>query len=178
MKARAKKKLIIFDFDGIIVENCHKRNTMVKEWGMWKIAKLYLDDFNGKEKRTAIKKIREIGIRTLDSLTLKKDAVPFINFVRGSGCKTAILSNNSSAVILTFLNRQGLLNKFDMIVGAEDVRRMKPYPEGLAKVMNALGASKSEILYIGDSIFDLIAGTVMWIDTVMSIREAKNYWRD
>lgn len=172
---RAKKNLIIFDFDGIIVENCHKRNIMVEEWGLWKIAKLYLDDFDGKEKKVIIKKIREIGIRTLDSLTLKKDAVPFINFVRCSGCKTAVLSNNSSVVIRAFLGRQGLINKFDMIVGAEDVRRMKPYSEGLAKIMNAFGASRRETLYIGDSIFDLIAGTAMWIDTVQSIGEAKKF---
>ena len=175
MKVRAKKNLIIFDFDGIIVENCHKRNNMVEEWGLWRIVKLYLDDFDGKEKKVIIKKIREIGIGTLDILTLRNDAVPFINFVRSSGCETAILSNNSSAVIRTFLGRQGLLNKFDMIVGAEDVKRMKPYPEGLAKIMNAMGSSRSKILYIGDSIFDLIAGTAMWIDTVQSIRGAKEF---
>ena len=70
-----KKTLVIFDFDGIIVEECHQRNMLMSEWGLWKIVKLYFDDFDGKEKKVAANKTREIGVRTLDNLILKKDAV-------------------------------------------------------------------------------------------------------
>ena len=171
-----KKTLVIFDFDGIIVEDCHQRNTLMTEWGLWKIVKLYFDDFDGKEKKVAANKTREIGVRTLDNLILKKDAVDLINFLDGKKeCWKAILSLNSSSVIKAFLSNHGLLNKFDMIVGIEDVRRLKPYPEGLVKIMNAFVSSRRETLYIGDSLLDLLAGMAMRIDTVQSIRGAKRF---
>lgn len=173
---RQKKTLVIFDFDGVIVKDCHQRNMLMQEWGIWKIAKLYLDDFNGKEKEVAASKTKEIGMRTLHNLVLKKDALNLINFLdRKKECRKAILSLNSRSVIEAFLSSHALLNKFDMIVGVEDVRRLKPYPEGLIKIMNTFGVSRRETLYIGDSILDFLAGMVMRIDTVQSIKEAKRF---
>jgi phosphoglycolate phosphatase len=52
------------------------------------------------------------------------------------------------------LNRENLLDAVDVIIGYENVKDAKPDPEGLLKVINQLGVTKDQILYIGDSIID------------------------
>ena len=42
----------------------------------------------------------------------------------------------------------------DLIVGAEDVKIEKPNPEGLLWAVEHLGAEKSNVLYVGDSVVD------------------------
>ncbi|MDE6728018.1 MAG: HAD-IA family hydrolase, partial [Oscillospiraceae bacterium] len=55
---------------------------------------------------------------------------------------------------------EAILRKFsaaelvNVIIGGEDVTREKPDPEGLIKAINALGTSKNETLYVGDSLVD------------------------
>lgn len=43
---------------------------------------------------------------------------------------------------------------FDLVVGAEDVKREKPDPEGLLSVIQAWEMKNEEVLYVGDSLVD------------------------
>ena len=52
------------------------------------------------------------------------------------------------------LDRFGLGPYFDLVVTAKDVRRAKPHPESLNKILSHLNISPQEACYVGDSEVD------------------------
>lgn len=93
-------------------------------------------------------------------LVMTKNTVLFngvpqaIQFLHNNNIKCGIVSTKYRYRILEVLKRDGLAEKFDIIVGGEDVCTPKPDPEGLIKAIQGLGIKKEECLYIGDSIVD------------------------
>ena len=80
--------------------------------------------------------------------------------------KLGILSSKSRIYIEAILHREGLLNCFHAIVGGTDVPNLKPHPEGLYKVLDALGATPEGSLYVGDSVVDAEAAQRAGVDFV------------
>ena len=71
--------------------------------------------------------------------------------------KIAIVSNASHKVILAKLRGANISKRyFDFIIGNDDIKRSKPYPDEILKA-EKLFKHKAEYL-IGDSIYDVIAG--------------------
>ncbi|MFX0073348.1 MAG: HAD family hydrolase, partial [Candidatus Hermodarchaeota archaeon] len=56
-------------------------------------------------------------------------------------------------------------DKFDFIVGREDVRKWKPNPEGLLLIQQHYNCKKEEMIYFGDMQKDLQAGQNAGVDT-------------
>jgi phosphoglycolate phosphatase len=71
-----------------------------------------------------------------------------------SRSKLGILSSKGRHHIEPILRREGLLRCFHAIVGGKDVTNLKPHPEGLDKVLDALGATPDGSIYVGDSLVD------------------------
>ena len=69
------------------------------------------------------------------------------------GYRVGIVSNKYRYRIETVLSREDLPD-IDVIVGAEDVARLKPCPDGLLRAIATLGLPASEALYVGDSLTD------------------------
>ncbi len=88
------------------------------------------------------------------STVLFDDVPEAIEFLHNNNIKCGIVSTKYRYRILEVLKRDGLSEKFDIIVGGEDVCTPKPDPEGLLKAILGLGIKKEECLYIGDSIVD------------------------
>ena len=65
-----------------------------------------------------------------------------------------IVSSGRRRRIARTLRRDGLENRFKVIVGFEDVEELKPNPIGLLRAVDALGARKERCLYVGDSVTD------------------------
>lgn len=70
------------------------------------------------------------------------------------GTRLGIVSTKFRHRIRTILQRDGLLDLFDTIVGGEDVSAPKPDPGGLLVAMERLGVSPGDALYVGDSTTD------------------------
>lgn len=68
--------------------------------------------------------------------------------------KIGIVTTKFHYRIEAILKKFGVCELVDVIIGGEDVSREKPDPEGLLKAVDALGARKSETLYVGDSLVD------------------------
>ena len=166
-------ELVIFDFDGTIVNDLCGENTMVKEFGVKNLIRLYFADRKGKTRNKALCKIREIVNGCSNDLTLRTDVIPFVN--RLNGCKTAILSLNTHKTISNFLDKNGLFDKFDAIIGCEDVQRLKPYPNGLNLIINVFGTTKDKTLYVGNSWIDRLTGLLARVKTVSSIAKAEEF---
>ena len=72
------------------------------------------------------------------------------------GVKTAVLSNKADASVKA-LAKEYFDGLFDEVVGENEANgvRKKPYPDALFAIMQRLGISKEETLYVGDSDVDI-----------------------
>ncbi len=91
----------------------------------------------------------------LKYMEMEPDLLPLLEWLR-PGWKTAIATNRSDT-IEPLLEEFGLRERFDLVVGALDVRRPKPHPEALLKVLTHFDAAPHEMIYVGDSVLDEMA---------------------
>lgn len=77
--------------------------------------------------------------------------------LRAAGLATAICSTKRRGQIERILARHALLDRFDAIVGGEDVPRHKPAPDALLLALERLGLAPARALYVGDHQVDAAA---------------------
>lgn len=91
----------------------------------------------------------------MSDLTVIFPEVPAtVKTLKACGLALGIVSTKFRYRIMTTLQREGLAQAFDVIVGGEDVSAHKPAPEGLLKAVERLGYALNESLYVGDSVTD------------------------
>ena len=154
-----EKKLIIFDFDGVIVESTPRTGELVKEIGLFIVGLRYL----GFLKKLVDPVAKVIMYRKINDLKLISEVT---NIIRTSSLKKAICSLNSHSVVTTILEKYNLENQFDITIGIEDVRCPKPFPEGLNKIISKMGIPKKDAVFIGDSRTDKIASFFAGIEYI------------
>lgn len=86
--------------------------------------------------------------------------------IKKLGYKTGIVSTKYRYRIKGVLEREGLDQYFDIIVGGEDVNEHKPNPEGLLLILNEFGLEKKDLLYVGDSLVDAEAAKRADVDFI------------
>jgi len=167
-------KAIIFDFDGTIIDT----NTLIedglnhfaKQYRGLKLTKQELGHLTGK---TLEYQMAYIHIEKADSMTMQfrnwynhhhnEQARAFPGMIKLTqslilqGYQLAIVSNNSKASLDMGLKHLGLEDAFQYVITKDDVKNVKPSPEGLEKAMQLLGVQPHETLYVGDAITDIMA---------------------
>lgn len=78
-----------------------------------------------------------------------------LNELKARGYALGIVTSKARAAVAVSLDALALQNHFDVIVCQDDVARHKPDPEPLLKASEQLGLSKGEVIFIGDTTFDL-----------------------
>ncbi|HXR49939.1 MAG TPA: HAD-IA family hydrolase [Verrucomicrobiae bacterium] len=68
--------------------------------------------------------------------------------------RLAILTRNSRQVAERFLELCGINSQRYLIVGREDISRLKPHPEGLEIILKQLHINPSEAVMVGDTFHD------------------------
>jgi len=89
-----------------------------------------------------------------DNTFLFESVPQIISALKQNGLKLGIVSTKYRYRIETTLNREGLSDSFDIIIGGEDVAEHKPNPTGLQMALDRLGCTPAEAIYIGDSLTD------------------------
>ena len=93
-----------------------------------------------------------------------------------AGVPLSVLSLNSRHAVLKALGTHGLTDRVAHVIGREDVRRVKPDPEGLFILAERHGVEPAQMLFIGDRDGDRkcaeAAGTPF-----MHVEEVGIYWR-
>jgi phosphoglycolate phosphatase len=91
----------------------------------------------------------------MNDRTVLFETVPdTVKQLKRQGKKLAIVSTKYRYRITDFLQRENLLEAFDVIIGGEDVTWHKPDPEGLYLVALRLNSHFKHTLYVGDSVVD------------------------
>jgi HAD superfamily hydrolase (TIGR01549 family) len=88
----------------------------------------------------------------LKLLKVEPDLVPLLKKIRLK-LKTAIATNRSDTMN-RLLAEFALTEFFDLVVTSFDIRRPKPYPDSLFKILEHFGIEAHQALYVGDSQVD------------------------
>jgi phosphoglycolate phosphatase len=73
--------------------------------------------------------------------------------LREAGIKTGVVSNRRFA--RNAVERVGIADLFDIILGLEDFTNPKPHPEPILTALNRLGAPRERAVYVGDTQIDM-----------------------
>lgn len=176
-------KAVLFDIDGTLLDTKEfiyqaYQHTLDKH-GIKNISREYLESLGGKtleeyynilapEIETEL--LREShGKFQSDNLHL---AVPFpkvqkvLETLKKQNLKIAGITSRGKRLLTKTLEIAGIEKYFDLIITVEDVKRAKPDPEGIFKVLRNFEISKDEAIMVGDSAVDMEAGINAGVKTV------------
>lgn len=77
--------------------------------------------------------------------------------IRANGTKLGICTNRGAGA-RDLLQQIGVLNDFDVVVTADDVKSFKPDPEGLLQALANIGVAAEHAVMVGDTSADIGAG--------------------
>jgi len=89
-----------------------------------------------------------------------------IGYLKENGYRIAVLSNKPVGAVVGGLNAFFPEGTFDIIRGDDGMIDLKPAPGGLNKVIDDLGFTKEEIIYVGDTSTDMKTGKAADVFTV------------
>jgi phosphoglycolate phosphatase len=179
-----RKKVIVFDLDGTIVRLAadwhslrralitrftEKNRETINLKSMSAILSRIVEMEDEEELQLNFNLIQQYELENITSNEPIKETVYFINnkevFGVSPNAKLAVFSLNTHSTILISLKMAGILNEFEFFVGREDVRKWKPEPDGLLKILDFFKVNTEEMIYFGDSDIDLLAGTKAGIES-------------
>ena len=91
---------------------------------------------------------------------------PLLGALRARGLKIGLATNDSEAPARAHLGRHGLTDLFDFIAGADSGHGSKPAPGMLLAFAERVGLEPAQVVMVGDSAHDLIAGRAAGMRTV------------
>lgn len=165
----------IFDFDYTLGDStrgiCESTNYALRKMGLAvhtteEISKTvgmslpvtftYLTGIDDNEKGSTFRKlfIEKADEMMTDCTDLFPDTIKVLSDIKNNGNMIGILTTKIHRRIESILNKFGLSEITDIIIGADDVKNLKPDPEGLLAIMDSLKIDKKDLLYIGDTVID------------------------
>ncbi|OHA15322.1 MAG: hypothetical protein A3A10_01850 [Candidatus Tagabacteria bacterium RIFCSPLOWO2_01_FULL_42_9] len=173
--------LVIFDLDGVLVKASWNKlfeaykNLIAADGKDWKdffidiseFKKFWSPDWNENNKKLRLKNVdvcHQIFYETYDGI----DAGLF------SWAPKIISQISKKHQLAICTNRHGEKAKilikpiskyFSCVIGGENVKRLKPNPEGICMILDILKIKTKDVLMIGDMPADIIAGRAAGIKT-------------
>jgi len=105
------------------------------------------------------------GAHCADKTKPYDGVLEMLRALREAGIRTAVVSNKADFAVKALAESyfEGL---FDMAVGEREGVARKPAPDSVLEVMQALGATRAECVYIGDSDVDVLTAKNAGIDGI------------
>ena len=164
--------LAIFDCDGVLLDSREANrayyNAILEEFGRGSMDEKELSFVHMHTAEESVKYL------FMDNMADQKEALVYaqtLDYTRFLNClimepgvgdtiesirppMLTAVSTNRSTTMSRVIEMFGLDRWFDIIVCALDVDNPKPDPEGVFKILEALGVEKGRAIYIGDSVVD------------------------
>jgi phosphoglycolate phosphatase-like HAD superfamily hydrolase len=122
--------------------------------------------------------------RALAEASLEPGAREAVVGARGAGFGTALWTNNARGVTLAALARCGLDDGFDLVVTRDDMRELKPDPDGwrviaahFGDLPAVAGAADRLVFMVGDSWVDGVAATAAGVPFIAYRADATDLTR-
>ena len=102
--------------------------------------------------------------RQREETTLFPGAAELLRGLHSRGVRLGIVSTKTGETIEYIMDRYGLKDTLEFVIGSYDVTRHKPHPEGILKALDRMGVSKEDFLYCGDTVLDAEAAQRAGVD--------------
>ena len=175
-----KKKIFIFDLDGVLIES---KKNMKKSWSVVKKKFMLKKNFNDYEKFIGLKFLNILkklkiskdlkkiekeyklqSIKNINLITLKPKVKFFLKHLRNKGKKIALLTSKDTTRTKIFIKKFNL--KFDTIRTPVKNLPGKPNPFQINSIVKELKIKKENAVYIGDMKSDLYTAKNAKIDFI------------
>ena len=180
------KKLIIFDMDGTLIDSSltlarainHVRKNLALEAMNDEhiLSKVNEADLNPAEYFYEVPNFTAQHERWFSDyysqnheqeIRLYKGIDTFLKELLEKGYLLALATNAYRVSALESLSYLNILDHFSMVVCHDDVRRGKPHPDMLYKILKELNVENSEAIFVGDGERDELASIASSIDYIM-----------
>ncbi|PYQ23876.1 MAG: haloacid dehalogenase [Acidobacteria bacterium] len=163
---------VVLDFDGLILDtetpvfeawraafSGHGQELSLDEWqhslgtngGFDPMARL-IDLTGGAVDREAVlSEVQEANRRACDAQPLLPGVEALLAEAQGLGLGRAVASSSSRAWVLGWLARHGIVERFQVVCGRDDVARVKPAPDLFLLAAERLGMAPAACLVFEDS---------------------------
>jgi phosphoglycolate phosphatase len=178
-------KLIVFDYDGVIVDsfpNIHSVYQIICQ----KLGKSYPEDFEDFKKiygHSSSECYSQLGFSEEERIKgnmifkeeiLKKDAKLFDRIIEvlkklHKDYKLAVISSSYKEEVEQKLKKFGLLKLFDFILAKESHVGRFEKTESIKKIMEKLTMKSNEVLLIGDRNVDFIEGSKAGLSNILLV---------
>lgn len=173
-------KLVVFDFDGVLVDSneawagayreAAERAGIPGDFSYDDIkchfGKPYIEVFRNSSRAPAEDETIEKLYDHFVDITSTEEFTSSMKRIKGvkkslsdlkKSVRLAVGSGNSRNMLNGFLSKLGLTKYFDLVVSGDDVSKGKPSPDMLLKAAKHFGVKPREAVYVGDSGCDIIA---------------------
>ncbi len=178
-----KRKLIIFDLDGTLVDAypaiIGSFNYVMRQLGLRKHSDAVIRKAVGWGDKNLLQPFVPAGM--LDrALMLYRNhhskaifsgsrlftaTLTLLKLLKKRGCALAIASNRPTKFTVSLLKHLRLEKYFDYVLCADKLRQGKPHPEIIFKIMKKLKIGASDTIYVGDMTIDAQAGRCAGVRT-------------
>ena len=90
--------------------------------------------------------------RQVEETTLFPGTAELLQGLHSRSVRLGIVSTKTGETISRIMERFGLRDTLEIILGSYDVTHHKPHPEGILKALDQMGVAPEELLYCGDTI--------------------------
>jgi len=151
----------VFDLDGTLTKPVHDFADIRRQLGIPPQADIlgYLAELAPEEAQPLLEQLHAIELELLARTEAAPGAVRCVEHLASRGARLGILTRNSRIIARHTLTAIGLADYFlpEQILGRDDALP-KPSPDGLHQLATAWGVSTSELVMVGDYLFDLQTG--------------------
>jgi phosphoglycolate phosphatase len=95
---------------------------------------------------------RHLGVRHLKALMPLK---PILEELREMGLKLGVATNDTAASAALHMDALHAAERFDVILGADSVKRPKPFGDMIHAFADAVGIKAAEVVMVGDNPHDM-----------------------
>jgi phosphoglycolate phosphatase len=178
---------VLFDLDGTLVDSLHDLtdavNQMLAGFGRPALNPSEVRQLVGKGARNLVQQALatysaediESGLAAFtafntlhiaDNSRLYPGALNLLQQLAAGGIRMAVISNKNEALSRLILKTLKVDKYFDVIAGGDTFAEMKPSPLPLVRVIDEFNCSPANVIMVGDSINDILAGKRAGIITI------------
>ena len=174
----AQVKAVVFDLDGTLIASNHDYDEMARRvklileesgapaealsqqgrvWekiqgGLRSLQELGLPPGRIKDILDRIDEaLNEVEVSSVASVELKPGAVGLLAYIRGSGIKIGVATRSCVEYARRSIEASRLTEYFDVVLARDEVEFPKPDPRHLLQVLDELGVSPQDSVFIGDT---------------------------